>query len=202
MTSIVRADNISTVAGTGTVTLEAGNTLDTSAGLVTPAGHVIQIVSTALDGAPAGNSTSFVAIDGYSATITPTSANNKIFIQITGHVGATEDTVAHWRLKRDKNDGNGFVIPFTNSANAGAQDGCIWGFYAHTSYDAAFVYQGISQAFSYLDSPNTTNEITYQIYARSRDGGSEYWRMNRGDSLGDTGRYTSRSSITLMEIAG
>ena len=169
--------------------------------LTLPTGSVIQVVSTALDGAPAGNSQSFVAINGYSASITPTSPNNKIFIQITGHVGATS-SVHHWRLKRDKNDGNGFVIPFTNSANAGAQDGCIWGFYSDTGSFSATSYQGIAQAFSYLDSPNTTNEVTYQVYARSRDGGNTYWRMNHGDSLADTGRYTSRSSITLMEIAG
>jgi hypothetical protein len=191
MSSIIRVDQIQTAAGGTPTAADLG---------INTTGSVIQVVNTLLDGAPAGNSTSFTAISGYSASITPTSADNKIFAVFTAHCGGQAGYIYQWRLKRST-DGVTFTIPFTNSSNAGAQDGVIFGFYSHSGSEPATEnYVGDQKSFSFLDSPNTTNEVTYQVYAKTS--GVGYWRMNHGDALNDSSRYTSRSSITLMEIAG
>ena len=58
----------------------------------------------------------------------------------------------------------------------------------------------ISQTF--LDSPSTTNAITYSIKVRAYNGNTIY--INRNQTNQDTDDYDSvpMSTITVMEIAG
>jgi hypothetical protein len=177
MTSIVRADNISTVAGTGTVTLEAGNTLDTSAGLVTPAGHVIQVVE-GVSTANTGTASTSLVTTGISASITPVSSNSTILVTVyLNGVLAYASSGALFELYR-----GGSSIAYLND---------IVGY--HT---ASGVNNGESAAISYLDSPSSTSALTYEVYMRSSNGNSIY--VNNYVS----GANRTRSTITLMEIAG
>jgi hypothetical protein len=179
MTSIVRADNISTVAGTGTVTLEAGNTLDTSAGLVTPAGHVIQTVfdtySTQLIYSSPGTTTEYDV--GLSASITPTSTSSKILIitsfqvQQSGGSGVT----LYWQslLKR-----NGTTILDGKAAeNVSGQT---------NEY-------GLRTTVQWLDQPFTTSTLTYTMAIKNNSGSTTTMVLNRN---------SSNATMTLMEIAG
>ena len=178
MTSIVRFDNLSTVAGTGTITVDAGNTLDTSAGLVTPAGHVIQVVEGVKTSISGTTSTSLVAT-GITASITPTSSTSKILVAVylNGVYVSGSTTAALFELYR-----NGSSIAYLNDI---------------TAYHAASgANHGESTAISFLDSPSATSELTYEIYARSSNGNQLY--INNYYS----GANRTRSTITLMEIAG
>jgi hypothetical protein len=177
MTSIVRADNISTVAGTGTVTLEAGNTLDTSAGLVTPAGHVIQVVTVSTS-TQVQTSSSSDTDTGLTVSITPTSASSKILVLATvmGCYRHTDSasTRLHLRLKRNgstiNDSGGNFAVNSTSIPMRG------------------------EISMSQLDSPNSTSAVEYKVYLSS-DEGLSYVAVQKDGNSGT-------SSITVMEIAG
>ena len=189
MTSIVRADNISTVAGTGTVTVQAGNTLDTSAGLVTPAGHVIQVVQGSSNSSASYNSPTYQTYYDGNATvsITPSSTSSKVLIMLeaTCQVRSTSliEIGIGLRLRR------GTDVIFTTG---------------DTSMRSAMQLEAIGSGASdlrmvnrvsvtYLDSPNTTNEITYNFQ------GSPFVQATSMQLGGYAGAYTQ---FTLMEIAG
>lgn len=80
MTSIIKADNISTVAGTGTITLAAGNTLDASAGFVPPAGTIVKTYHTKGAFRSSISTTTYAAV-GLDLTVTPLYDNSQFYIQ-------------------------------------------------------------------------------------------------------------------------
>jgi len=182
MTSIIRADNISTVAGTGTIAVQAGNTLDASAGFTPPAGHVIQVIQTVKTDTFTMNSTSYTDVTGFSATITPTSTSNKILIvvdtQVSGSVTYNvklalvrgTSTYLHTKVQRIAQDGQG-------------------------------QYREYSLGCCYLDSPSTTDATTYKLQMNVN--GQPAYLNRPADLAGYTPAGSeSNSTITLMEIAG
>jgi hypothetical protein len=178
MTSIVRADNISTVAGTGTVTLEAGNTLDTSAGLVTPAGHVIQVIQDIATeqvtiSAAAG------ADVGLSVTITPSSASSKFFITTDIQARINYSVGMGIEIKKSTDGGSTF-----SNVLQSKQDYDLY-------CDVSSSNLRMRGSWSYLDSPATTNQLIYKIRARSYAPGNTLYVNNAGQSM-----------LTVMEIAG
>jgi hypothetical protein len=185
MTSIVRADNISTVAGTGTVTLEAGNTLDTSAGLVTPAGHVIQVVQDILS----TQETISVGTNGtyydtsLSASITPSSTSSKILVMVNvGAVGGSADLL--FRLYRDS-------TPLDGTGSASYQSTMA------IRNNGNELLQG-TPSMTYLDSPSTTSATTYSLKV-SATGDSITIKLNDRPI---SPAFCAVSTLTLMEIAG
>jgi len=81
MTSIIKADNISTVSGSGNITIPAGvKVVGTDVASIYAPGHVVQVVKElGLAGSPTSNSTSYVD-DGIEATITPKFNNSIILV--------------------------------------------------------------------------------------------------------------------------
>jgi hypothetical protein len=173
MTSIVRADNISTVAGTGTVTLEAGNTLDTSAGLVTPAGHVIQVVSTKNVLQTESSFASETSL--MSATITPSSTSSKILVLISANGCAIRSGPTDWKC---------YYRRGTTYINA-------IGTYIGINTSGP---QPVGVSIADIDTPATTSAVTYTVYGNRRSG--------TGDCIFNYSDGSNASTITLMEIAG
>jgi len=153
-------------------------------------GKVLQVV-TAVKG-DTFTSTAFntwTTITGLSASITPSSSSNKIFIlsNVNGFAGNN----SHIRLYRDSTgifDGDTPVAARTEatagSMRNGGDDNSI-----------------INNAISYIDSPSTTSAITYYIKFWLHN--SQTFYINR--SVNDTNAsYTARtaSNIILMEVAG
>ena len=176
MTSIVRADNISTVAGTGTVTLEAGNTLDTSAGLVTPAGHVIQTLSDINGSEQQVSSTDWVDTN-LSITITPKTATSSFLIQwcfeniyLTGSSSGVSFRVTK--------DGTPLFTPGVGYS--------IWSNDTGAHYNYSNLYVDYSS--------HTISAITYTIQVRLYDVSSP-----RAD-LNDAGYF--QDTLVIQEIAG
>ena len=143
-----------------------------SAGLGT--GAVLQVVQANYNTFTSTTSTSFVAT-GLTATITPKFATSKILVMINanGSGASTTNNSINYHL-------------YKNSAALDVLDGIF-------SYGASANYSG---AYQYLDSPATTSATTYQLYWRSLNGTTGYLN-NYGGSPN-----TTRSTITLMEIAG
>ena len=177
-----------------TLFVDTINEKTTNNGVIIP-GHSIQTVTGIKSDVQTGNNTSYADISSLTATITPSSTSSKIMLFVDVHCGGTTGTIYYFRCVR-----NGSTF-FTNSDNAGAEDGSMWSYYSDTSNFSGPHYQGHRQFFNYLDSPATTSALTYKIQARVYGGTTYYWRCNQGDSTSDSSRITTVSSITLMEIA-
>lgn len=155
------------------------------------AGAVLQVVQGNYTGATTVASNGYVALP-ISATITPQSLSSKILVRCVVHCGATGSNEGlHGRLAR-----NGSYVPIYGDA-AGSRDQAWFHCGSHSSN-----YEIYAATAEYLDSPNSTSSLTYQLWARPHSAGYPVL-INTNEADHDT-NYTSRtvSSITLMEIAG
>jgi len=159
------------------------------AGVSASAGQVIQVVSTAKTDAFSSNNTSFTDITGFSATITPASASNKILVLIHLSVHQMHDLCV--KLVRGSTgiylgDSSGTMTQASTSM-AGAVDS------DHTP---------MSHCLMFLDSPSTTASTTYKLQCKSGDA-TAVFGLNKplNTGYGSIG-YLCASSFTLMEIKG
>jgi hypothetical protein len=154
------------LSATGTAdatTFLRGDNTFASAGAA--AGQVIQVLSATDSTERSSSSTSFVtASNTLSVSITPSSASNKIFIIAHTAAGNTNVQVTIFRGATNLGDATNGMTYHNSAATA-----CI----------------------TFLDSPNTTSSITYQLYFRSYNGTTQY--------INNT---TPKGSITVMEIKG
>ena len=164
-------------------------TLLTSA---TSTGKLLQVVQTVKTdvtskGATSGSQT-LGAIPGLSVNITPSATSSKIYVVVNIKQGVEGNAWARFQLYRDSTpiylgDSVSGKTPFSNQT------------YLGNSFSATNVSE------NFLDSPNTTSQITYQVYWSARDGSGNIAYINRTGN--DGGDYAVRlaSSITAMEIA-
>ena len=161
-------------------------------------GGVLQVVQTTKTDAVALACTSqWVAIPGqggsgtFSATITPSSASNKIFVFVDLHAGASSGQVTRSQLRRDS------TVIYAGDAAGSRPLG-----FSQLYPNGGTVEIG-SMTVKFLDSPATTSALTYTVYAGT-DNTSGIAYINRSARDGDVGGgYDTRtaSSIILMEIA-
>lgn len=170
--SVEQLRGLSSGDNPNTITLPTGQTLDFSAGTLTmPAGHVIQTVY--------GTTTTQVIsasgtqIDtGLTASITPSSASNKILVLVANRIFSQPGTPA--------------VVNLLRSATS------IFGVARYGLTDNASAGSGNYFVTTILDSPSTTSAITYKTqFSRASGSGSIYAQLD-----------SARSTITLMEISG
>jgi len=137
-----------------------------------PAGSVIQVVSATYSTGASTSGTTLVDT-GLSASITPTSASNKvlIFVSINGILKAVSATGVSLSLLRGSTSISAFCV-YTNYSDGG-QTGLI-----------------TSASTNYLDSPATTSSTTYTFYFKNSVAGNATFPVNGGTS-----------TIVLMEIA-
>jgi hypothetical protein len=183
MASIVISGNTSgsitldapAVSGTTTLTLPT-----TSGTIVTtntmPTGSVLQVVQTTYSTSTSTTSGSFTD-SGLSASITPSSATNKILVlvnqQIRSNKSGANDTGYGFRLVRD------------STAIFSRDDSSTASYYLGTlNADIRF-----ANNITYLDSPATTSAITYKT------------QISSFNTSTVAAQYSSvPSTITLMEI--
>jgi len=170
-----------------TGTIPQGNIANASLGAVTalPAaittGKVLQVQSTQGINEFSSTSSSFVDVTGLSLTITPTSSSNKILLlaNINAYVGAASVY---------------FALRWERAISGGATTGLGHGTYGNSfsrSVDIHEQWSGIGM--TYLDTPSTTAEITYQVQG-SNTSGSGNFQFSQNNS--------STSNIFALEIAG
>ena len=141
-------------------------------------GKVLQVV-TATDSTQRNtNSTSFVtASNTLSVDITPSATSSKIFVIV--------NTTAYNNVS-----GKNFALTiYRDSTDLGSG---TWGMV--TSYDTDTNGQrtiGQPTSMSVLDSPSSTSQLTYQVYAKTESGGEIYFNY-----------ANIKASITAFEIAG
>jgi len=149
-------------------------------------GKVLQVVSTAKTDTTTTTSTTYTDITGMSVAITPTSASSKILVQVSLNVEPSNGYISSIKLLRDS---TGII-----GDAAGSRDrGTFWikGHYASTMYN---------QALLYLDTPNSTSELTYKLQWLIESGGT--FALNRTVSDEDSsGRPRNLSTITVIEVS-
>jgi len=163
-----------------TGTLPAANINDTSIGNITalPAGvggKVLQVVSASDGTQRATTSTSYVtASNTLSVSITPSATSSKIYI------------VGHTTIHNTTANKSVYLTVFKGGSQiSGVVESGFANYYSTSGYD----YN--SNAFTFLDSPNSTSSLTYQVYIKVDSG-----------STGAINSNTTTGTITVMEIAG
>jgi hypothetical protein len=171
------------VAGSNTLTLPTGNgssgqVLSTNgSGALSwiGAGKILQVVQGESSTAISTTGTSFTTTN-LTASITPSSASNKIliFVSASGHVTGSAYS-AIYTVFRGTTSG-------TNLGNA------TWGFM--TLYPGNATPAG-SISITYLDSPSTTSSQTYTYAMKSENAAATAYMSPNGQ----------KSTITLLEVA-
>ena len=169
LTGTVAASNLGTGTADSTTFLRGDQTYAEAGG-----GKVLQVVTATDSTARSTTSTSFVTSSNtLSLDITPSATSSKIYLlaTFTGY-GNTSGKSTYYTFYRD-------------STNLGdATSGLI------NTYDTNSTrIIGKPMAMSILDSPNSTSEITYQVYIKAESGGDTV--MNYDNNKG---------SITAFEI--
>jgi len=159
-----------------------------------PAGSVIQVVQTIDDGAEAFSlDGTFADYTGITTSITPTSSSNKVLIKVVMYFGITNNGDNPFPVMKIHRDGSDLSIA-KGETSADRREVSGGGGLIELRSGLNCVVSDI------LDSPNTTNTITYSIQVSGFD--------NRTFLIGATGEGDSISgasvvsTMTLMEIAG
>lgn len=184
-------------ANANKILIPSGQTLDVSGGTLTPsAGQIVQVVSTSTQSLTSISGTSFAQYSALDTIITPTSTSSKIFVDIRVCVGqANDDNYIQFRANRLIGATSTDIGLGTSSGNSTLTSWTNNGPYTHA------IYETHSSSWSYLDSPSTTSQITYRLFARPMATTSRTMYFNRPSDNGDANRGTTTSSMTLMEIA-
>ena len=146
-------------------------------GSVFPAGHIIQVKQTVLPHASTFSSTTTSMVTtGHAVSITPSSTSNKILLNVTCNLYNASGHNIKVTIVRNHSG-----ISETD-LGTGTDQGFTQ---LHTPSSAI----GSGGAIVFLDSPSTTNEITYTVKMRV-SGGTGYYNIG-GDAV-----------LVAMEVAG
>lgn len=200
MSSELKTNKISPATGTTTTLGDSGDTFDIPSGATLDvtgatvtglsAGKVLQVVQTVKSDTASTTGTSFAAISGLSATITPSSSSNKILVMSSNYANGGNGDYLIFQLQR------GSTAIFVGDAASSRARGTG----PTPSGGAGFGTRGIEPyVFNYLDSPSTTSATTYSVNWKV---GSGTAYLNRGETDDDNANHSrTASSIILMEIA-
>ena len=170
----------------GTLTVDNLNLAGTS---VTQVGKVLQVQSAFKSDTDSTTSTSDVAISGLSLTLTPASTSSKVLVQFdVGTMGNNHN--AHMFFTPYRSIGGGSYSAIGQGTGGSSYN------YATAAYFSNTEYGSVSHCF--LDSPNTTSEITYKLYFRSTSGSYTMYINRRGSD----DQFRGSTSLICTEIGG
>ena len=161
MTSIIKADNISTVSGSGSITIPTGvKVVGTDSGSIVAPGHVLQVSHTNLTGnSPISTSTQHPTTVnvGSAVSFTPKLANSKLLVTVSGNMKMTSGAQGCFvGVKRD-----GTYVDFGAS-----QDAAMFIYMASTT-----VNHHQSSSSTVMIDASSTNATSFQV-VYCRYGGS------------------------------
>ncbi len=176
-----KIENSPTIAGT----------LNASAGLTTPSGHVIQFINTTFTTLTAVSSDTYTTISDGTVTITPKFSNSKIMIMVSLCVQITDSNTQYsfggFQFKRGST-----VITQNHTDNSGPFEfGANIGGGSSTQLNSRVSY-------NIIDSPNTTSATIYSIEGRCYNYSNVAGTITVNVFGGNTG---GQSTIHAMEIA-
>ena len=158
----------------GTLTVDNLNLAGTA---VTQVGKVLQVQSAFKSDTDSTTSTSDVAISGLSLTLTPASTSSKVLVQFdVGTTGNNYNAHSFYTVYRSIGGGSYSAI---GQGTGGSSYNYGAGSYAANNY-----YHAVGHCF--LDSPNTTSEVTYIVK----------WRVQRSATVS----YTHLTLPTIYSV--
>ena len=157
---------------------------------------ILQVVEAVKTDTATTSTTVYNAISGLQPQITPSSSSNKIMIFINLKWGfSNENNDVNFKLFRSI--GGTETEIFAGGANGSNQVG----FYGAQDALGKGIHIMMPISSQYLDSPNTTSQITYLIKWHIQRSAS-YNYLNRPGSNDTSDDYhRASSSVTLMEVA-
>ena len=160
-------------------------------------GKVLQVIQTVKSNTASSTSATFTDITGMSASITPSSASNKILVFFD--IGISSGGGG------SGNPGMIKLLRGSTSIYIGDASGSIERGYGSISADSLYYgdfYAVRKMTGVYLDSPSTTSSTTYKIQFRANtSGGTTVYLNSTGDTSNSANLIRTASSVTLMEIA-
>jgi len=197
-------------AGDNTLTLPTGNgsanqflknsgtagTLEFAAlaGSNMPAGSILQVVQAVKTDTFSSSATGpFIDVTGLQPSITLSATSSKVLVSCYVNFGtSTSDFRQAARIVR-REGGSDSVISQGDAAGSRAR--AMW-IGRHANLNGATEHVNIE----FLDSPSSTNALTYKFQVGRIDGGTVVVNQGRGDTDASShGR--SISTVTLMEVA-
>ena len=165
MTSIIKADNISTVSGSGNITIPTGvKVIGTDTASIVSPGHAIQTVSGTY--ATVGNTTSTSAVQAWTGlSITPKFSNSLIKVECNWFCMHRDYYDGYAQIYRNGSATNVRKV-IRNAAHTGNgfTDGAtrtIW-------YCPAWLW-------SFTEAAGSTSQITYSMYCWTQNAGQTTW---------------------------
>jgi hypothetical protein len=156
-----------------------------------PAGSILQVVQGVKTDTFTTTSTSFTAVTGLSATITPRSTSSKILVMAqVSHALASGAGYGHFRFS------GGNTSSYVGASPGSRIPGIFGGAVSANANGTV-----LASSMTYLDSPNTTSSVTYGVEVRQAFNGSVVINAASQDD-NDSSRSRGASSITLIEVAG
>tara|TARA_R100001079_G_C4389538_1_gene126628 strand:- start:42 stop:638 length:597 start_codon:yes stop_codon:yes gene_type:complete len=181
------------VGGLGSGVVNTATLADGAAtGVKQGAGSVIQVLQSVITDVENTTSASFAAIPGLSVNITPSATSSKILVTVDLKLGNNSGAGAYIKLVRN---GNTDIYVGDTATD---RTPCL-----HQTYGGGDTGEGLygmaKMGGTFLDSPNTTSQVTYAVYWMRMNTATLY--TNRCGSETHT-QYEGRaaSSITVMEI--
>ena len=141
-------------------------------------------------------------IPNHNVTITPSNASNKILISfsLSGETSADNHTFS-FIIKRTISGGATTLIQGDTQSASNKSALLTQNTHAYDISDEDTTME-FGHCSNYLDSPNTTSAVTYQIQIQCQEGGTGVYYYNR--TVRDDNNYHSErglSWITAMEVA-
>ena len=170
------------------------NAIQTTAGkpILHSTGSILQVVTTNKTDVFTTTSATMTDVTGLNASITPSSANNKILVHFSVNMGNT----GQYYLAAGDITRNGTAIALGDAA--GSRQRCTFG-----TQEGGVIHGDMRcYAGSFLDSPSSTSALTYQIRVRSESPHTVF--INRSNEADGDNIVSQRgiSHITLMEVSG
>ena len=201
--SIINVNEIGPVSLGSTVTITAGSTLKlpsgsklvgTDTGSVYAPGTIIQVKNVIKQDTFVTTSASYGVVTGLSVAITSLFSSSNILIipSVNGNAQNRGGTI---EIRRNGSRVTG-LMPTNNGSRGPTNIGGLWT--GDGSGDGGMLF---GRTITLYDSPNTTSEVTYAVYARTIDPNSYGTRINYAldDTDGDD-FIRGVSTLTVMEV--
>ena len=190
--SKLETNTIDTISGSNTLTLGSSNlsTINMASGVSpgTGMGKVLQVVHGSTSTETNIQSTTY-ADTTLSASITPSSSSSKVLILISQQgrlrLFSTAELCSEMRILRDS------TVIYTKGVTLNTRSG---------TGDGGANDHGSSVAIQYLDSPNTTSQITYKTQGKVDTTTPNNARVTF-QLTSSNNSATGSSEITLMEVS-
>ena len=191
MASKIKVDQIQTADGTGTIALQNQLSGMTNASMPTGSSLQTKHMFTNDSSGQSVTSTSFIDVANLTLNITPASTSNKVLVQANLHSYLVSHSTDGWNacdFQIIRRIGGSDTVAFESFKDDGSGHGYTAGAYVRDD-ETRFMWV---TPIHFLDSPNTTSEITYKVKVRAKD-------SNFTVTFNDT---YCRCSIVLQEIKG